>query len=60
MGNRLEELIGELFQHIEFVDGGWMIETEDSYVPATDDISSILDELEAELQTGAYVEEDTT
>jgi len=60
MRNNFEELVAELFQHLEFANGDWLIDTEQGYVPVRIEVSGILDELETELQNGAYVEEDIT
>ena len=61
MSNNFEDLVTELFQHLELNDGVWHIEVDDSkeYYRVGDAVSEILDELEANLQAGPYVEEDT-
>ena len=60
--NNLEQLVIELFQHIEFTDGEWYINTEDGtvegYSCVTPPISEIFDALESALQDSPSVEED--
>jgi hypothetical protein len=62
--NNLEQLVIELFQHIEFIGGDWCIETAASgiltqgYEPVTPELSQVLDALESSLQDGPSVEDD--
>jgi hypothetical protein len=56
--NNLEQLIIELFQHIEFIDGEWCIDTEQGYTIVRQELSEVLDSLESSLQDSPTIEED--
>ena len=50
LSSKLEDLVTELFQHLEFIDGDWHIDTEQGYVIARMELGEIFDELENYLQ----------
>ena len=56
--NNLEQLVIELFQHIEFISGEWYVDTEEGYAMVTSELSEVLDSLESSLQDSPLVEED--
>ena len=50
LSSKLEDLITELFQHLELIDGDWHVEGGHCYVPVGIEVGEIIDELEAYLQ----------